>query len=238
MRSAMKSKESKDDKNEVMREADLPTNPDTPINLRSNFNALAIFAPSVKTDSNGKATVDVKVPDNLTRYRVMAVVVDAGKRFGGGESSLTARQPLMVRPSAPRFMNFGDKIELPVVVQNQTDKDMNVQVGVRATNATLTNGGGKSVLVKANDRAEVRFPVSAEMAGTARFQVAVTSGNWSDAAEISLPVWTPATTEAFATYGTTDENGAIIQPVQTPGDVLSRNSAVWKSRLPRHNCRN
>ena len=70
-----------------------PTNPDTPINLRSNFNALAIFAPSVKTDSNGKATVDVKLPDNLTRYRVMAVAVDSGKRFGGGESNLTARQP-------------------------------------------------------------------------------------------------------------------------------------------------
>ena len=222
MRSERKKEANKDDKvmaEEAERDADAPTNPDTPINLRSNFNALAIFAPSVKTDSSGKATVDVKLPDNLTRYRVMAVSVDTGKRFGGGESSLTARQPLMVRPSAPRFMNFGDKIELPVVVQNQTDKDMAVNVGVRATNATLTNGGGKSVLVKANDRAEVRFPVSAEMAGTARFQVAVTSGNWSDAAEINLPVWTPATSEAFATYGTTDENGAIVQPVQTPGDV-------------------
>lgn len=191
----------------------------SPINLRTNFNALAIFAPSVKTNSNGKATVEVKLPDNLTRYRVMAVSVDEGKRFGSGESSLTARQPLMVRPSAPRFMNFGDKVELPVVIQNQTDKDMPVNVAVRATNATLTNGGGRSVIVKANDRAEVRFPVSAEMAGTARFQFAATSGKWSDAAEISLPVWTPATTEAFATYGTTDQNGAIVQPVQTPGDV-------------------
>ena len=108
-----------------------------------NFNALAIFAPSVKTDSNGKATVDVKLPDNLTRYRIMAVSVDAGKRFGKGESNITAKQPLMVRPSAPRFMNFGDKIELPVVVQNQTDKDMTVDVAVRATNANLTNGGGQ-----------------------------------------------------------------------------------------------
>jgi alpha-2-macroglobulin len=205
---------------EQERDENAPANPDTPINLRSNFNALAIFAPSVKTDSNGKATVDVKLPDNLTRYRVMAVSVDTGKRFGGGESSLTARQPLMVRPSAPRFMNFGDKIELPVVVQNQTDKDMAVNVAVRATNATLTGGGGRSVLIKANDRAEVRFPVSAEKAGTARFQIAVTSGSWSDAAEISLPVWTPATTEAFATYGTSDANGAIFQPVQTPGDVF------------------
>ncbi|MDQ3132142.1 MAG: hypothetical protein M3Q99_15450, partial [Acidobacteriota bacterium] len=194
----------------------------TPINLRQNFDALAVFAPSVKTDANGKATVDVKLPDNLTRYRVTAIAVDNGKRFGKTESNLTAKQPLMVHPSAPRFMNFGDKIELPVVVQNQTDKDLTVDVAVRATNANLTDGGGKRVVIKANDRAEIRFPVSADKAGTARFQIAATTGNFSDAAEISLPVWTPATTEAFATYGTTDENGAILQPVQAPADVYSQ----------------
>lgn len=197
-------------------------NPETQIALRQNFDALALFAPNITTDSGGKATVDIKLPDNLTRYRVMAVAVDSGKRFGLGESNLTAKQPLMVRPSAPRFMNFGDKIELPVVVQNQTENPLTVDVGVRATNATLTAGGGRKVTIAANDRAEVRFPVSAEKAGTARFQIAVTSGKFSDAAEVSLPVWTPATSEAFATYGTTDANGAIVQPVQTPGDVWSQ----------------
>jgi uncharacterized protein YfaS (alpha-2-macroglobulin family) len=223
------------------------------IDLRQNFNALAVFAPSERTDSNGKIIVDVKLPDNLTRYRITAVSVDQGKRFGKSESNITAKQPLMVRPSAPRFMNFGDRIDLPVVIQNQTDQDMTVDVAVRATNAELTGGNpsgsegvptgegttsgpvasgdtlptgrvsatvGKRVLVKANDRAEVRFPAAAVKAGTARFQIAVSSGKYSDAAEISLPVWTPATTEAFATYGTTDQNGAIIQPVQTPGDVF------------------
>ncbi|MDQ3712820.1 MAG: hypothetical protein M3388_11480, partial [Acidobacteriota bacterium] len=192
------------------------------INLRENFNALAVFAPSVKTDSNGKATVPIKLPDNLTRYRIMAVSVDTGKRFGKGESNITAKQPLMVRPSAPRFMNFGDKIELPVVVQNQTDKEISVDVAVRATNATLTSGGGRKVVIAPNDRAEIRFPVSAEKAGTARFQIAATAGKFTDAAEISLPVWTPATTEAFATYGTTDQNGAIVQPIEAPKDVFSQ----------------
>ena len=191
------------------------------INLRKNFDALAVFAPNVKTDASGNATVKIKLPDNLTRYRITAVSVDnGGKRFGKGESNITARQPLMVRPSAPRFMNFGDKIELPVVVQNQTDADMTVDVAVRATNAKLTGESGKRVVIKANDRAEVRFPVSADMAGTARFQIAVSSGKFTDAAEISLPVWTPATSEAFATYSTTDKDGAIVQTVQTPGDVF------------------
>jgi uncharacterized protein YfaS (alpha-2-macroglobulin family) len=213
---AKKDKSAADDKEMDKQPVD---NNGTPINLRENFNALAFFAPSVKTDSSGKAVVTVKLPDNLTRYRITAVSVDSGKRFGKGESNITARQPLMVRPSAPRFMNFGDKIELPVVVQNQTDKDMTVAVAVRATNAQLTGESGKRVVIKGNDRAEIRFPVSADKAGTARFQIAVNSGSFSDAAEISLPVWTPATTEAFATYGTTDQNGAIFQPVQTPGDV-------------------
>ena len=82
--------------------------------------------------------MDIKLPDNLTRYRITAVSVDTGKRFGKAESTITAKQPLMVRPSAPRFMNFGDKIDLPVVVQNQTDKDMAVDVAIRATNAVLS----------------------------------------------------------------------------------------------------
>ncbi|HUF04876.1 MAG TPA: alpha-2-macroglobulin family protein [Aridibacter sp.] len=203
-------------------EADInrDSNEQDPITLRKDFDALAVFAPSVRTDSYGNATVTVKLPDNLTRYRVMAVSVDNAKRFGKAESAITARQPLMIRPSAPRFMNFGDKIELPVVVQNQTDKDMTVNVAVRAANATLTAGGGRRVLVRANDREEVRFPVSADMAGTARFQIAGSSGEYSDAAKISLPVWTPATTEAFATYGTTDKDEPIIQPIQAPGDVF------------------
>ena len=210
-----------------------------PIALRQNFNALALFSPTVRTDSNGRTTIDLKLPDNLTRYRITAVAVDKGKRFGKTESNITAKQPLMVRPSAPRFMNFGDKVDLPVVIQNQTDQDMSVDVAIRATNANLDVSGsgvssptvregsdsahttaGKRVLVKANDRAEARFPASTVTAGTARFQFVVSSGKYSDAAEISLPVWTPATTEAFATYGSTDQNGAIFQPVQAPTDVF------------------
>ncbi len=189
------------------------------IRLRNNFNALAVFAASVPTNANGRAQVSVKLPDNLTRYRVMAVAVAGGKQFGTGESAITARKPLMVRPSAPRFLNFGDHFELPVVVQNQTDVPLSVNVAVRAGNASLTNGAGRRVNVPANDRVEVRFPAAAARAGTARFQIAATSGRFSDAAEIELPVWTPATTEAFATYGEIDDVG-ISQPVKLPSGVV------------------
>ncbi len=205
----------------LLRAASPPDATSQQIRVRENFNALAVFAASVPTDAAGHAQVKVKLPDNLTRYRVMAVSVADGKQFGSGESSITARMPLMARPSAPRFLNFGDKFELPVVLQNQTDSPMTVDVAVRATNAELTAGAGRRVTVPANDRVEVRFPTNANSAGTARFQIAAASGRWSDAAEISLPVWTPATTEAFATYGEIDQGG-IAQPVKAPPDVFTQ----------------
>jgi alpha-2-macroglobulin len=190
-----------------------------PIRIRTDFNPLAVFAPLVRTGADGSARVQVDLPDNLTRYRVMAVAVDeTGKRFGEGESNITARLPLMVRPSAPRFLNFGDKFELPIVLQNQTDEEMVVSVVVRANNLELTRAG-VSVTIPANDRVEVRFPASTVMAGTTTIQVAAVSGAYADAATISLPVYTPATTEAFATYGVID-SGAIAQPVQYPTGVF------------------
>jgi uncharacterized protein YfaS (alpha-2-macroglobulin family) len=149
----------------------------------------------------------------------MVVAVDGGgKQFGTGESNLTARLPLMVRPSAPRFLNFGDKFELPVILQNQTDEALTVNVAARATNLEIGNAGQR-VIVPANDRVEVLFPATTVMAGTARVQIAATSGNYADAATVEMPVYTPATTEAFATYGVIDD-GAIAQPVQYPTGVF------------------
>lgn len=202
----------------------------TAIDVRSDFDALAVFAPDETTGADGTVTVDVELPDNVTRYRIMAVAVDGVDQFGSGESSLTARLPITVRPSAPLFLNFGDRFELPVVVQNQTDDAVEVDIALEVANldlddatASSTDGDaatGKRVTVPANDRVEVRFPTSAAEVGTARFRVATVSGDFADAAEIELPVYTPATAEAFATYGVLDGDDAVAQPLLAPDGVF------------------
>ena len=76
--------------------------PPAVIAVRSNFNPLAAFEPSLVTDANGQGVVRFTVPDNLTSYRVWAIAVHGNNRFGHTESSISARLPLMLRPSAPR----------------------------------------------------------------------------------------------------------------------------------------
>ncbi len=191
----------------------------TGIAVRTDFNPLAIFSPEEKTNADGQVTVRYKLPDNLTRYRIMVVTADpGGKMFGSSEANITARLPLMVRPSMSRFLNFGDQFEIPVILQNQTDAELVTEVVIESSNLELTKDQGLRVTIPANDRIVVRFPGETIMAGDAYLQIAAVSGAESDAAKISLPVYTPATTEAFATYGQID-NGAIAQPIVSPEDV-------------------
>ena len=187
--------------------------------VRENLDALALFDPGAVTDAAGRVAVEFELPDNLTRYRVMAVAVHGADRFGSGESAITARLPLQVRPSAPRFLNYGDRFELPVVVQNLTDAAVEADVVVQVSNLEVVGSAGRRVTVPANDRVEVRFPARTRSPGVARFRVAAISGIHADAQVVSLPVYTPATSEAFATYGAVDQ-GAVIQPIAAPQDVI------------------
>lgn len=209
------------------------------IALRSDFSALALFVPEVRTDAQGHAEIELRLPDSLTRYRVMVVAVAGARAFGAGEASITARQPLMLRPSPPRFLNFGDRAELPLLVQNQTDQPMQVELGLRALNAGLPESGqserstadgvqsaGRLLSVPAQGRVEVRIPMAAQAAGRARFQAVVRSGNETDAQSFDLPVWTPATREAFATYGSLDAQTLAVQPVRAPADALTQHGSL------------
>ncbi|MEQ1702792.1 MAG: hypothetical protein ABMA25_22005, partial [Ilumatobacteraceae bacterium] len=111
------------------------------------------------------------------------------------------------------------------VVQNQSDAPMDVDVVLETSNlangadATAAGSVGRRVTVPANDRIEVRFPVSTIDAGTAGFRVTAVSGELADSATVQLPVYTPATVEAFATYGVIDD-GATVQPLLAPTGVI------------------
>lgn len=192
---------------------------DKPIEVRSDLNPLAAFVPGLRTNAAGRASASVKLPDNLTRYRVYAVASHHERAFGAGESAITARLPLMVRPQTPRFLNYGDTFALPVVLQNQTTKPVSVDVVARAANAKLTGPPGLRVTVPAADRVELRFPAAAASPGTAHFQIGASSRVGSDAQSVDVPVWTPATTEAFATYGEIDGPPAL-QAISVPSNVV------------------
>ncbi len=188
------------------------------LGFRKDLAALAFFKPVVTTDGDGKAQVKFKLPDSVTRYRIMAIAAAGTDKFGSSESSLTTKLPLMLKPSPPRFLNFGDSCELPVIIQNQTDKPLKTEVALRSNNAE-TSEPGKLVTVPANDRIEVRFAVKAISNGQATFQCVAKADTVSDSTEFSLPILVPASKESVATYGVIDK-GAVVQKLAAPSNVI------------------
>lgn len=188
---------------------------------RENFNPLAVFVGSAVSDKDGNVRMRYKLPDSLTRYRIMAVATDGGKKFGKGEALITVSLPVSVKPSPPRFLNFRDQFQLPVTVKNTTDKPLDVMVAVRGSTKELVNGGGKLVRVPSNNRIEVRFSTTADSLGKLHFQAAVASGNGSDAVDFSVPVLMPATTEAMTTSGRIDDQEAVQLELDAPRDALA-----------------
>ena len=63
--------------------------------------------------------------------------------------------------------------------------------------------------IPGGQRAEVRFDFATQARGKAVVQTIATSGDFADASNVELPVYEPATTESFATYGTVDDKPAL-----------------------------
>lgn len=191
-----------------------------PVSLREVFATTAFYKAEVLTDAEGNASVEIEMPENLTTFRVMAVAVDTNTadRFGSGDTTVRVRKPLMVRPSLPRFANYGDTFEASVMVDNQTGADQAILVGTRGLNVVLPGDAQKMIDIPAGESREVRFDMETKEVGTMRLQFAAMSNGGRDATELSIPVHYPATAEAFADYGMIDS--ATELTVAPPNEAL------------------
>ena len=192
-----------------------------PISLRSLFATTAYFNAEVQIDASGEARLEIPMPENLTSFRIMAVAVDPDRpdRFGSGEAAVKVRKPIMLRPSLPRFTNFGDRFEASVMVDNQTSEPQAILVGTRGTNVVLSGETTVGVEIPAGQSKEVRFPMAVDRVGTMRLQFAALSNGGRDATEVSLPVHYPATRQAFADYGVTA--ASVLRTLKVPEDALA-----------------
>ncbi len=158
------------------------------------------------------------MPDSLTRYRVVALVAKGAYYFGKAEGAIATRREVNARIVAPRFLTQGDAFELPIVVQNQGPEARTIDVVARAANLQLDGVAGKRLTVQAGQRAEVRFAFRTQARGTAAIETAIISGTHADSSTIELPVYEPATTESFATYGIV-ENAPAFERLDVPADI-------------------
>ena len=159
--------------------------------LRKDFNPCATWAPTLITDASGKFSHSFKLPDTLTRYRVIAIAHHEVTRFGSAEASILAKKDLMLEPKAPRFANQTDTINPQVLVQNASafSGTWKITFNAHATTGTPVCRAlattSQTVTIDAGKSATVVFPTIAETTGEAVLSwqavpVSLSNGNLTD----------------------------------------------------------
>ncbi|MEM6916092.1 MAG: alpha-2-macroglobulin family protein, partial [Verrucomicrobiota bacterium] len=172
------------------------TNGLDPDRVRKDFKALAVWEASLTTDEEGVATATFTAPDNLTEFRLMAVVAE-GNRFGHAESPLVINKPLMIEPALPVFTNVTDQVDVSAVLHNNTSSSQNVEVTVLLDDHAeflseigsdlTTLGAGESpktrtvsAVLNAGTTETLSFPIALTNVGEAKWTWSVRSLSDSD----------------------------------------------------------
>lgn len=156
--------------------------------FRSRFLETAFFSKGIVTNRQGRATVELPLPDNITRWRVMATAADTHDRFGSAETSIRTKKPVQVAPSLPRFLSVGDRLKAGVVVHNDRDQPGKATVSLAVQGAGLSGPSTREVDVAAHGQTTVEFDVMASAVGAAEFRAQVSLGGERDGFVLRVPV--------------------------------------------------
>ncbi|MDE5113569.1 MAG: alpha-2-macroglobulin family protein, partial [Trichodesmium sp. St15_bin1_1] len=182
--------------------------------IRKDFQSLAYYNGSVITDDQGKATINFKIPDDFTTWRVMTVATDGNLHFGNGEATFVTTQPLMSSPVLPQFARIADKFNGGVAVTNNTGKKGSLKInGEVGQNILFTKNSQttETLKIKADPGTNAyRFPMEAKQPGEAKVQFTTDLNNReNDGFEVALPVRSLAASETVVESGITESQVQI-----------------------------
>ena len=134
------------------------------LTVRREFPDTAYWNATVKTGADGKATVELTLPDNLTTWTMDGRAITAKTQVGQAKADVIATKDLLVRPVLPRFFIEGDKAEIAAIVHNNTKDEVKVEVKLRADGLQIGAATEQNVTIKAGDTAKVTWPVTVQTA--------------------------------------------------------------------------
>ena len=187
---------------------------------RTNFQDTAYWVGSVETGADGKASLKVRLPDNLTTWVADIRGLTADTLVGQATIEVVTSKDLLVRPVTPRFLVAGDHVRLGAIVQNNTSKALTALVKLEAPGLTLeTSAPSQQVEVPAGDRRRLDWWVTVQDVDSVDPLFSVTAGDLSDSTRLEqgkLPVLRFKSPQTFATSGMLSEASERLEVISLP----------------------
>lgn len=156
--------------------------------IRKEFKDTAFWNANVMTGTDGKATVTVPLPDNLTTWRATARAVTSDLRVGASVGKVLSRKDLILRLETPRFLTEGDTVTLAGIVHNYLDADKSTKIEIEVTGAQLLNQASQTITIPKQGEHRVDWQIKAGSIGQIKLLAKALTDTESDALELPLNV--------------------------------------------------
>jgi uncharacterized protein YfaS (alpha-2-macroglobulin family) len=157
--------------------------------IRKEFKDTAFWQPDVVTGADGKATVSVTLPDNLTTWRATVRAVTSDTRVGSSLAKVVARKDLILRMETPRFLTEGDTVTLSGIVHNYLNADKVTQIQLNVTGAAqLLGQATATVTIPKQGEYRMDWRVAAPKVGQVSLVATAKTDAESDGVETPLEV--------------------------------------------------
>ena len=184
--------------------------------VRQRFPETAYWEPALRTDAEGKASVSIVLPDNLTTWSLEAKAVTSDTLVAQKTVEIVATKDLLLQPVLPRFLTVGDKALIGAVVHNNTKASQSVDVSCQAEGLEGSLAPQK-VTIEAGGKAVVSWQVQAPNAMATSVTLSARAGDLSDAVKQALPVYPLTVAEVVATSGQVGPGESRSESVVLPG---------------------
>jgi len=156
--------------------------------IRKEFKDTAFWQADAVTGGDGKATIQFKLPDNLTTWRATARAVTADTRVGASVQKVLSRKDVIMRLEMPRFLTEGDNVTISGVVHNFLPQDKSTQITLELTGAQLNSSASETITIARNGEHRVDWQVNAQQPGELRLLAKALTDTESDAVEMTIPI--------------------------------------------------
>ncbi len=202
--------------------------------VRGDFPDTAFWQAYVTTDENGRATVEIPLPDTLTTWRLSSKGATVDTLVGQSQTDIITSLPLLLRPVTPRFFTVGDVAKIGTVVHNNTDGVLDTAVTLQATGLTLNDSATQNVTIAAGESELVRWEIAVDNVEFADLTFRVQGGDFSDATKPSfgvgndnlIPVYNFTGQDVVGTSGELGEAGRRVEAILLPAGVDPDQGAV------------
>jgi alpha-2-macroglobulin len=160
---------------------------DADVALRRSFPDTAHWAPVLRTDASGQASVRIRLPDSLTSWRATAIGHTDGTEVGQGTHNVQVQKELTLRLQVPRSLTEGDRLTLSAVVHNYTAGPLDTRVSLRAVGLRVS-GDARRVRLAPGGAERVTWEAVASAAGRATVAATAAASGFTDGIELAVPV--------------------------------------------------